>query len=401
MPTRRDFLRHSALLGGALGAGLALPHGVLGAAASGPRRNAPPSGGFGGGSDPFHPQGGTLRPEPRRRLRILLLGGTGFIGPHLVHRIVTRGHELTLFNRGRSQPGLHAELFTGLENLVGDRGGDLSALEGRSWDVVIDNSGYTPDEVGATAELLKNSVRQYLFTSTRGVYAHFRDPVDEGSPVGIEGVPDTAWTGYGPLKALAEREIHARFPRGTGIVRPPIITGPLDNTDRFTFWYRRVDDGGEVMAPGDGTDPIQYIDVRDLADFVVRMAEEEITGVYNVGGPASILTSAGFLWGLRAATGSPVSFTWVDDWDFLEARGLRSNAELPAWRRATGNWVHNSRVDNRRAIAAGLTFRPLAVTAMDTLAWWREKAAAEGSQAMRAGYSREREAEILREWKAR
>ena len=384
MTTRRDFLKHSALLGGAVGAGMVRPEGV-----SGMERGAAVA-----------PAPAFASPPPRRQLRILLLGGTGFIGPHLVHRIVSRGHTLTLFNRGRSQPGLHAQDFVGLENLVGDRRGDISALEGGTWDAVIDNSGYGPDDVGATAEILKGSVKQYIFTSTRGVYAHFRDPVDEGSALGIEGVPESEWTGYGPLKARAEREILTRFPQGTSIVRPPIITGPLDNTDRFTYWYRRVAEGGEILAPGDGTDPIQYTDVRDLADFVVHMAEQEITGIFNVGAPATTLTSAGFLWGLRATTGNPVRFTWVDDWDFLAARGLRSNMELPAWRRATGNWVHNGLVDNRRAIAAGMTFRPLAVTAMETLAWWREKAATEGDD-MRAGFSREKEAEVLAEWRGR
>lgn len=386
MTTRRDFLKHSALVGGALGTGLVGSRGIVEGAVAAPRAVAPGSDGYG------------LIEPPRRQLRILLLGGTGFIGPHLVHRIVQRGHTLTLFNRGRSEPGLHQEDFRGLEVRVGDRNGDISSLEGGRWDAVIDNSGYGPTDVGATAELLKNSVRQYIFTSTRGVYAHFRQPIDENSQVGMEGVPDTEWTGYGPLKALAEREVLSRFPQGTSIVRPPIIVGPLDNTDRFTFWYRRVDDGGDILAPGDPSDPLQYIDVRDLANFVVRMAEENITGIYNVSGPASTLTAGGFLWGLRASTGNPSTFTWVN-WDFLEARGMRGTQEVPGWRPPRGFYRYNA-VDNRKALAAGITFRPLAVSAMETLEWWRGKAAATGSEAMRAGYSREREAELLAEWRS-
>jgi 2'-hydroxyisoflavone reductase len=360
------------MMGGALGAGSLVAPGSLGALL-GPRS---------------------------RRLRVLLLGGTGFIGPHLVHRILERGHSLTLFNRGRSEPGMYVELFDGLENLVGDRNDDISALEDRTWDVVIDNSGYTPEQVGRTARLLAGSVERYLFTSTRAVYADFTHPVmDEDAPLGIAGVPESEWTGYGPLKALAEREVEAAFPRGTGIVRPPIITGPGDNTDRFTFWYARVDRGGEVLAPGDPSDPIQYVDVRDLADFVVQMAEQGITGAYNVEGPAAPLTSAEFLYGLRATTGRPVRFTWVD-WDFLEEHGLRGGVEIAAWRAPRGEWLNYGRMDNRRAIAQGMTFRPLAVTATDTLAWWKEKAATEGD-ALRSGYGPERESAVLEAWRSR
>ena len=375
MTTRRQFLKKSAALGGAMGLG------SLGA----PLSAAWP------GSFP-------LRPRPSRSLRMLVLGGTGFIGPHLVHRILERGHELTIFNRGRSDPGMYEELYDGVENLIGDRDGDISALEGRRWDAVIDNSGYTPDQVRATARLLAGSVDQYIFTSTRAVYADFTHPVmDEDAPLGMPGVPREEWTGYGPLKALAEEEVQAAFPRGTGIVRPPIITGPGDRTDRFTFWYVRVDRGGEVLAPGDPGDPIQYVDVRDLVDFMVHMAEEGTEGVFNVEAPAAPLTSAEFLHGLRATTGNPVSFTWVP-WDFLEGQGLRGGAEIPAWRAPEGEWLNYGRMDNRRAVAAGMTFRPLAVTAMDTLAWWKERPGTDGAS-LRAGYSLRREREVLAAWR--
>ncbi len=380
MATRRDFLKTSILAGGA--AGLSGAFSPLGAGLSGgiPR----------GVSSPHRRTG--------RQLRILVLGGTGFIGPHLVHRILERGHELTLLNRGRSEPGMFAELYDRVEARTGDRDGDLASLETGRWDAVIDNSGYTPEQVGATARLLAGRVGQYIFTSTRGVYAGFTHEVmDESAPMGIAGVPPAEWTGYGPLKALAEREVHAAFPEGTSIVRPPIITGPGDNTDRFTFWYARVDQGGEVLAPGDPTDPIQYVDVRDLADFVVKMAEERIFGAYNVAGPAAPLSTGEFLHGLRATTGAPVGFTWVP-WDFLEVRGIRGGAEIAAWRAPVGENLNYGRTDNRRAIAAGMTFRPLAVTAMDTLSWYLERVAA-GGPPLRSGYPAETEAEVLAAWR--
>jgi len=385
MTTRREFLRRtSTLTGAALVAGAADPLGALarGGATDATGVRSPVD----GGSAP-------------RQLRILLLGGTGFIGPHLVNRIVNRGHTLTLFNRGRSEPGLYQEKFVGLENLIGDRQGDISALEGRTWDVAIDNSGYTPAEVGATARLLRGSVGQYIFTSTRGVYAGFlQDPMDETAPVGIRGVPDTEWTGYGPLKALAERDIHENFPEGTTIVRPPIITGPGDNTDRFTYWYVRVERGGEILAPGNPSDPIQYVDVRDMADFVVHLAEQGTRGVFNITSPAAPLTTGEFLAGLRATTGNPVSFTWMD-WAFLESQRIRGGQEIAAWRAPTGDNLNYGRVDNRRAIAAGMTFRPLAQTAMDTAAWWHGVNGPEGR--LRSGLTPEREAEVLAAWRAR
>lgn len=377
MTTRREFLKTSAAVGGALGAGIAPRW------ASASEREA------GSGAD---------RGRAQRPLRILILGGTGFIGPHLVNVALGRGHELTLFNRGRSEPRLHVELFDGLENLIGDRNGDISSLEGREWDAVIDDSGYTPEQVRATAQLLKGSVDQYLFTSTRAVYPEFTAPdMHEDRPIGLPGVPEEEWEGYGPEKALAEREVREAFPGGTTITRPSIIVGPGDSSDRFTYWFVGIDEGGEVLAPGDPTDPVQYIDVRDLAEFYVHLLEQGTRGTFNLLGPAAPLSVAELLYGIRAVTPARVSFTWVD-WGFLDARGVEPWSDLPGWRPPRGDFLNYGRMNNTRALDAGLTIRPLAETAADTLAWWKTLPA-ERRADLRAGIPAARERELLEAWR--
>ncbi|HEY5701614.1 MAG TPA: NAD-dependent epimerase/dehydratase family protein, partial [Gammaproteobacteria bacterium] len=229
-------------------------------------------------------------------LSILVLGGTGFIGPHLVQRVLDRGHRVTLFNRGRT----NTHLFPAAEKLVGDRDDDLSALEGRRWDAVIDNSGYTPQQVELSVELLKGACDQYLFTSTRGVYTDFtRDVMDEDAPIGPTDPPDTEWTSYRDNKTRAEYIVQEAFGARTQITRPPVIVGPGDRTDRFTYWVDRIDDGGDILVHGDKEDPIQFVDVRDLADFYVHMVENAVVGIFNTVGPGSPLTNAGLVHGIK------------------------------------------------------------------------------------------------------
>ena len=333
-----------------------------------------------------------------RTLRILVLGGTGFIGPHLVQDILDRGHTPTLFNRGRT----NTHLFPEVEKLVGDRSGDLESLKGRTWDAVIDDSASNPKWVRDSAQLLKDAVGTYLFTSTRSVYSDY-------SKVGmdIEGPVyevDRAWVdegrqlSYGPAKTLCEIEANAAMPGRTLIVRPGLIVGPGDTTDRFTYWPVRIDRGGEVLAPGDLDNRVMFIDVRDLAEWYVRLLEREAKGVLNALGPEAPLSYAEFLYGVRAITSTPLSFTWVDT-DFLLEREVRPYTDLPLWMPARGDRVGFNRFDLTRSLDMGITYRPLAVTAYDTLEYHKSRPA-EQQERLRAGLAPDRERELLAAWRA-
>lgn len=333
---------------------------------------------------------------PRRDLSILILGGTGFIGPHQVRFALSRGHTVTLFNRGRT----NTHLFPEVEKLVGDRDGNLKALKGRTWDVVLDNSGYDPRIVRDSAKLLGDAVGQYLFVSTQAVYAD-RSIIDqdETGAVGMTGVPASEWDGYGPLKALCEREVRAVFGERSTMIRPPVIVGPGDRSDRFTYWVDRVDRGGEMLAPGTPGDPTQFIDVRDLTEWMIHCVEEGITGKYNTTGPESPLTMSGLLYGIWAVTSSPVHFTWVDA-EVLKAHGVRPFSDIPIWYPPVGPRAGFMRMNAFRAQAQGLTYRPLAVTVAETLEWSKSRPADRRAN-LRAGLSPEREAELLAYWHAR
>lgn len=341
-----------------------------------------------------------------RPLDILILGGTGFTGPFQVNYALARGHKVTLFNRGK-RPSL--EWPGEVEQLLGDRNtGDLKSLAGRNWDVVIDNPTSLPFWVRDAAKVLKGNVGHYMFISTISVYADGSKPgIDENSPLaaykGKDAMAETQDSLradieglYGPLKARSEAEVRKHFGEQSTIVRPGYIVGPRDETDRFSYWPLRIAQGGEVLVPGDGLDPIQVIDGRDLGEWMIRLAESRAFGVFNAVGPDYTLTTDAMLHGIQAVTGGGVQLTHVTP-QFLDEHKV----ELPIWvPRADNPYAGYGQVSNARAIAAGLTFRPLATTVADLLAWFRDLPADRQAKP-RAGISREREAELLKLWKAR
>lgn len=336
-------------------------------------------------------------PRPRDLLirDLLILGGTGFIGPHLVRHAVARGHRVTIFTRGRRE----AELPPGVIRLIGDRDGKLEALVGKRWDAVIDDSATKPERVKLSTQLLADAVGRYLFTSSTGVYyPYLRRGVDESTPVRGEATdPADGSEAYGVAKVQCEREVMRVFGERGAVVRPTYIVGPGDTTDRFPYWPQRLERGGEVLAPGRREDPVQLIDVRDLAEFMVRLIEDDRAGIYNVAGPREPLTIEGFLTAARQAVNPEARLTWVDDYDLLEKHGI---ADSVPWVMLRGNDDGHTSVRIDRAVAAGLGFRPLDATVRDTLEWWRtvpeERRAAPGFS-----IKPEVEAAVLAAWHAR
>ena len=342
--------------------------------------------------------GQTATPKAAKPLRILILGGTGFIGPHQVRYAVDRGHKVTVFNRGKTNPG---SVPAGVERLEGDRNGKLDALKGREWDAVIDNPSTLPRWVRDAATLLKDSAGQYVFISTLSVYKDNSVPnADESGALAELADPTVEQvTGetYGGLKALAEKEAEKAFPGRATIVRPGLIVGPGDNSDRFTYWPVRIAKGGEVLAPGNPHDPVQFIDARDLGEWTIRLVEQKAFGTFNAVGPAHPLTMAEMLYGIKAVTTAGAQFTWVPA-TFLEAQKVAPWIEMPVWIPPVGEYAGFGSRSIAKALAAGLTFRTLADTAAATLAF-HESRDAERKSKMRAGLKPEREAEVLAAWK--
>ena len=338
--------------------------------------------------------------EKPRPLRILILGGTGFTGPFQVRYALERGHKVTVFNRGKSHPG---ELPKEVEQLIGDRNGQLDALRNRQWDVAIDNPTSVPVWVRDVGQILKGNVDRYVFISTISVYADTsKANLDETAPLakytGADPMKESRdsliaskFQLYGPLKALSEQEAENWFPKHALIIRPGLIVGPRDESDRFTYWPVRIDRGGE----GDPGDPVQFIDGRDLAEWVIRMVEQRETGIYNATGPDKKLGVGAMLDGIKNANSSKASFTWVST-DFLEAHKVAPWSDMPVWVPPRGEEAGMGRINVQRAMGKGLTFRPLAVTARDTLAWFKSQPAER--QKLKAGITPEREAEVLAEW---
>ncbi len=346
-------------------------------------------------------------PQARRSLRILFIGGTGFIGPHMVRRAMARGHTVTLFNRGRTNP----HLFPDVEKFRGDRDGGLDVLRGKSWDAVIDTSGYVPRVVRDSAELLRDNVHRYLFISTGDAYADFiKIGIDEDYTLDTIDDPTNEEVSkhYGPLKVLCEKAVLDTYPDRSTILRPGWIIGAGDYNSISPYWPVRVHDGGEVLAPGDPTDPLQIIDPHDLARFVIKILEEDINGIYNTVGPEAPMTMAEFLYGIRAVTSSRVQFTWVPA-DFLVEMDVGAMTDLPIWFPPRDDYPTPApfepgakgfhQMSARRAIAAGLTFRPLAETARSIIDEFLARGETWESSPRRFGLSREREAAVLAAWR--
>ena len=341
----------------------------------------------------------TATAAPPASKAILVLGGTGFLGPHVVTAALARGHQVTLFNRGKTHPGL----FPDVEKLQGDRDGHLEALAGRSWDAVVDPSGYVPRLVKASAELLAPRIGHYVFISTISVYArHDVINADESAPVETVSDPtsEDVKAHYGALKALCEQAAEAAMPGRVASIRPGLIIGPGDPTGRFSHWPTRLAEGGEVLAPGDGSTPVQYIDGRDLGAWIVRVIEDRTVGTMNALGPARRVTMRSVLDDCNRALGGKARLTWVDA-AFLDQRGVEGWSELPMWLDNHGDFAGFGTLQNARAVAAGLTFRPIADTARDTLAWLETVPEAERGKARSSGIKPDKESEVLAAWKAR
>jgi 2'-hydroxyisoflavone reductase len=331
-----------------------------------------------------------------RTLKVLILGGTGFIGPHFIDALTAGGHRITLFNRGKRDP----EVRPGIEQLLGDRNGEISSLKGHDWDVVIDNSGYTPSQVKATAELLKDHVGKYIFISSVAVYADFaKAGIDEDYKLAELKDPTSEVVNgetYGGLKVLCEKVVETTYGKRATLIRPTYIAGPGDHTDRFTYWPVRVSKGGEMLAPGTPSDPFQYIDVRDLAGFIRTCVEKDVNGKFNVCTPQGAVTMGSLLDEAKRITKADTTFVWATP-AFLEANGIiGEKAEgnlIPIWEPPTGDEAGLLLVSPARAEKKGLKFRSLETTIRDTLEWQKKRP--EDKQVLKAGLTMQREAELL------
>jgi 2'-hydroxyisoflavone reductase len=388
MTSRRTFIRGAATVGAAAAATPGALHGLL--------RDA------------------TLdSPRSGRALRILILGGTGFLGPYLVHNARQRGHSVSILTRGRREPGLFESSFEGVEHLIGDRAqpDGLAATRGKTWDVVIETSGYRHPWTRDAAQQLRGSAGRYLYVSSTGVFwpYHSVDIAEDGRVLLADDPPQAQPT-YGVMKALSENEVRSAFGSNAVIVRPGYIVGPGDTSDRWTYWPVRVARGGEIMVPGTRDDQVQYIDVRDLTEWMIRLVEDGTTGTFNAVGPARKQTMQEFVHGLAAVTSVPLSWTWIEDYAWLKAFPLRTQAggetrgllEAVPWIMPEPDELGHMRIDGRKAIAAGLTFRPLATTASDTITWRASDLVPEALRAQpRYVLTPEDEARVLAGWKNR
>ncbi|MEM6377476.1 MAG: NAD-dependent epimerase/dehydratase family protein, partial [Bacteroidota bacterium] len=343
---------------------------------------------------------------PAEKLKILILGGTSFLGPHQIAYALERGHEVSIFVRGKTVPKVHPEVFDKVERLIGDREDNLEALKGRKWDVVIDNSGRKTKWTEDTAQLLKDNVGYYMYTSSISVFYPFTgDDFTEDRPV-VTKIPEDAneqqkaTYDYGVMKATSELAAIDAFGKDRSmIVRPTLIVGPGDRTDRFPYWVIRIEKGGDIIIPGKSDEVVQYIDVRDLAQWMIRLAENKTTGTYNASGPEFPMTTNAFVHGIHASFNSPVNYIQIDDVDFLMENRLIG---IQPWVIQLPAYAGMSKSDNTRAIQTGLTFRPLSETVKATTDWWYSDAVDQERRdniLMGERSLMKREKDILAKWK--
>lgn len=345
-------------------------------------------------------------------LRVLMLGGTGFVGPHLVHAALARGHQVAMLNRGRRTPTQNTGDFARVEALRGDRSQPdaYAALSGRTWDVVVDTANSVPWTRQAVTAL-GGATGCYLYVSSTGAFWPYRtiDLVEDG-PVRMADVPPQTPPTFGVMKAQSEQAVRDGFPKAHLVVRPGYIVGPGDTSDRFTYWPVRVARGGDVLVPGRKSDRVQYVDVRDLAEWMVRLMEARAVGTFNAVGPAAPQTLAQFIDGLAPLAAPGTTYTWIDDYAWLKAYPLRQPSpddpggltEAIPWVMADGDELGHMRISHTKALASGLTYRPLLTTARDTLTWRRSEAVPEALRTQpRYVMTPEQEAAILAAWKAR
>jgi len=350
----------------------------------------------------FYPKSLSAKPvkKSKKPLKILFLGGTGFLGPHTVNHALARGHQVTLFNRGRSKEGLFPEL----EAIIGNRDPKidkgLDGLKGKQWDCVIDTSGYVPRIVNASSKLLAPHCQHYLFISSISAYANFKQAgMQEDAAVGtledttVETIDSET---YGPLKAYSEQAAENNFKGRTTVIRPGLIVGPRDRTDRYTYWPVRVAKGGEVLAPGDGKDYVQYIDVRDLGEFIIHCLEQKAFGIFNATSPMDNETTQDMLGDCKQVLSSDATFTWADT-DFLQQHEVSPWGGMPVWVPREGEIGGISRINSSKAEKLGLNARPRSETVTDTFTWYGQQSAAR-RKTLRAGISNEKETEVLAAW---
>ncbi|RXJ00914.1 NAD-dependent epimerase/dehydratase family protein [Anaerobacillus alkaliphilus] len=323
-------------------------------------------------------------------MNILVIGGTRFIGIHIVDELLRKKHKVTLFNRGKT----NADYFPTVERIVGNRDDDLSMLTNNHWDAVIDTCGYVPRIVQKSATTLAPVSDMYVFVSSISVYRDFSQlNIDEQAEVTVlenSNTEEVTGETYGPLKALCEQEVEKAFPGRALIVRPGLIVGPYDSTDRFTYWPMRVARGGEVLAPGSKNAPVQFIDARDLAAYIVSGIEQKVTGIYNVTGPKETLTFEGFLSTCRSVLNDDVSFTWVDD-QFLAKNEVGHWIEMPLYIPEAMSGMLAANID--KALSTGLSFTSLEKTIQDTYQWDVERNIPVSDR--KAGLAAEKEAVVL------